>query len=96
MKFLLLYWNDSDMIGVFKDTNLEQVMNTSKRTFADDLLYLKDLYHCETLELDFISSHDELNKMRASRGIGKKPTFDDYLKELTMEVTKENNSYKNE
>lgn len=88
MKFLLLYWDDNDMIGIFKDTDLEQVMNISKRMFADNLLYLKDLYHCDTLELEFISSHDELNKMRASRSMEKKPTFDEYLKELT------NNPYK--
>jgi len=80
MKFLLLYWDDSDMIGVFKDTNLEQVMNTPKRTFADNLLYLKDLYHCDTLEFEFISSHDELNKMRVSRGMEYKPSLDEYLK----------------
>jgi hypothetical protein len=90
MKFLLLCWDDSDMVGIFKDTNLEQVMNTPKRTFADNLLYLKDLYHCDTLELEFISSHDELNKMRVSRGMEKKPTLDEYLKA----VTKENNPYK--
>lgn len=90
MKFLLLYWDNNDMIGIFKDTVLEQVMNTSKRMFADNLLFLKDLYHCDTLELEFISSHDELNKMRASRGMEKKPTFDEYLKEST------NNLYKNE
>ena len=80
MKFLLLYWDDSDMIGVFKDTNLEQVMNTPKRKFADNLLYLKDLYHCDMLEFEFISSHDELNKMRVSRGMEKKHTLDEYLK----------------
>lgn len=82
MKFLLLYWDDGDMIGIFKETNLEQVMNTSKRMLADNLLYLKDLYHCGTLELEFISSHDELNKMRVSRGMEKKPTFDKYLKKM--------------
>ena len=93
MKFWLLYWDDSDMIGIFKDTNLEQVMNASKRTFANNLLYLKDLYHCDTLELEFINSHDELNKMRVSRGMEKKPTLDNYLKELTKAVTEENNPY---
>ena len=80
MKFWLLYWDDSDMVGIFKDTNLEQVMNTSKRLFADNLSYLKDLYHCDTLELGFINSHDELNKMRINRGMKKKPTFSEYLK----------------
>lgn len=93
MKFLLLYWDDNDMIGIFKDTDLEQVMNTSKRMFADNLLYLKDLYHCDTLELEFISSHDELNKMRSSRSMEKKPTFDEYLESI---MTEENNLYKNE
>ena len=83
MKFWLLYWDDSDMVGVFKDTNLEQVMNTTKRMFADDLLYLKDLYHCDILELGFISSHDELNKMRASRGMEKKPILDTYLQRFS-------------
>ena len=83
MKFLLLYWSDSNMIGIFKDTNLEQVMNASKHTFADDLLCLKDLYHCNTLELEFISSHDELNKMRVSRGMEKKPTLDTYLQKVS-------------
>jgi hypothetical protein len=79
MKFLLLCWDDSDMVGIFKDTNLEQVMNTSKRLFADNLSYLKDLYHCDTLEFGFINSHDELNKMRIERGMKKKPTFSNYL-----------------
>ena len=79
MKFWLLYWDDNDMVGIFKDTNLEQVMNTSKRLFADNLAYLKDLYHCDTLELEFINSHDELNKMRIDRGMKKKPTFNKYL-----------------
>ena len=83
MKFWLLYWDNSDMVGVFKDTNLEQVMNTAKRMFADDLLYLKDLYHCDTLELGFISSHDELNKMRVSRGMEKKPILDTYLQRFS-------------
>ena len=55
MKFWLLYWDDNDMVGIFKDTNLEQVMNTSKRLFADNLSYLKDLYHCDTLELGFVN-----------------------------------------
>ena len=79
MKFWLLYWDDNDMVGIFKDTNLEQVMNTLKRLFADNLSYLKDLYHCDTLELVFVSSHDELNKMRIDRGMKKKPTFSNYL-----------------
>ena len=79
MKFWLLYWDDSDMVGIFFFFYLEQVMNTSKRLFADNLSYLKDLYHCDTLELGFVSSHDELNKMRIDRGMKKKPTFGKYL-----------------
>lgn len=82
MKFLLLYWNAIDTIGIFENTNCKMIMDTSKHTLADKLLYLKDLYHCDTLELEFISSHDELNKMRVSRGVEKKPIFDEYLKEL--------------
>ena len=88
MKFWLLYWDNSDMIGIFKDTNLEQVMNTSKSSFADNLLYLKDLYHCDTLELGFISSHDELNKIRVSRGGEKKPSLDSYLESLGLKGNK--------
>lgn len=89
MKFWLIYWEDNDMVGIFEEPSLEQVMNTSKRTFADNLLYLKDLYHCDTLELGFISSHDELNKMRVSRGGEKKPTLDGYLESLGLNGNKQ-------
>ena len=80
MKFWVLFFEEYNNVSLFKDSNLEQCLNVNVATFANNLVYLKDIYHCDTIELGFLKSHDELNEMRKERGLQKLPTYTNYIK----------------
>lgn len=39
------------------------------------------MYDFKTIEIEFLESREELNKLRVSNGFKVKPTLDEYLKE---------------
>lgn len=77
-KLYVLDW-DNGMIGIFKGSNLSQVMNNTKSMLDWSLKYAMELYDCNGCEVEFLESREQLNKLRIEKGLNKKPTFDEYL-----------------
>lgn len=77
-KLYVLDWGNG-MIGIFKGSNLSQVMNNTKSMLAWSLKYAMELYDCNGCEVEFLESREQLNKLRIEKGLNKKPTFDEYL-----------------
>lgn len=82
--FYVLDWGNG-MVGIFRGSTLDQVNNGSKEHFFDDLKYVMNLYDVETVNIHYISSHEELNRIREQRNISQKPTMDKYLAEFMTE-----------
>lgn len=61
--FYVLDWGNG-MVGIFRGSTLDQANNSSKEHFFDDLKYVMRLYDAETAKIHYISSHEELNRMR--------------------------------
>jgi len=68
-KIYILEWETSNMVGGFYAHNLEQCFNTSKETFAGNLSYIIDMNKWKSVEVEYLSSYEDLNKMRSERGM---------------------------
>lgn len=79
MKIYLLEWENSDMIGGFYADSLEQCFNTNKNLLSFSLQHTMELKKEKSIEIQYIKSHSELNKMRKQRHMDGKPLLDDYL-----------------
>lgn len=82
--FYVLDWGNG-MVGIFRGSTLSQASNGSKECFFDDLKYVMREYDAETAKIHYLSSHEELNRMREERNIERKPTLDDYLADFMSE-----------
>lgn len=82
--FYVLDWGNG-MVGILRGSTLDQVNNGSKEHFFDDLKYVMRLYKTESANIHYISSHEELNRMREQRNIERKPTLDKYLADFMSE-----------
>lgn len=74
MKIWILDWKNG-MIGGFYDNTLEQCFNTDKELLAWSIRHVMEMHECESVEIGFIDSHEELNQMRQKRGFDTKSTF---------------------
>lgn len=68
MKIWYLKWGNG-MVGIFKDSNLDQISNVSEKELDSELDYIKNLYNTDNLEICKLYSHEQLNDMRKSRCI---------------------------
>lgn len=82
--FYVLDWGNG-MVGIFRGSTLGQANNGSKEHFFDDLKYVMRLYDAETANIHYLSSHEELNRMREERNLERKPTLDKYLADFMSE-----------
>lgn len=82
--FYVLDWGNG-MVGIFRGSTLGQANNGSKEHFFDDLKYVMRLYNSESANIHYLSSHEELNRMREQRNIERKPTLDEYLTDFMKE-----------
>lgn len=81
--FYVLDWGNG-MVGIFRGSTLSQVCNGSKECFFDELKYAMRICDAETANIHYLSSHEELNRIREQRNIERKPTMDKYLAELMV------------
>lgn len=82
--FYVLDW-ENGMVGIFRGSTLSQINNGSKEDFFGDLKYVMRLYDAESANIHYLSSHEELNRMREQRNIERKPTLDNYLADFMSE-----------
>jgi hypothetical protein len=80
MKLYLLDW-DNGMTGGFRGDNFEQVFNTDNELLGWSIKHFMEMYDFKTIEIGFLESRKELNKLRVSNGFKAKSTLDTYLKE---------------
>lgn len=80
MKLYLLDW-DNGMTGGFRGDNFEQVFNTDNKLLGWSMKHFMGMYDFKTIEIEFLESREELNKLRISNGFKSKPTLDEYLKQ---------------
>ena len=73
VEFYVIQWPDSDMVGYFKKSNLEQIMNVHKGHEIEDLKILMNMYDATAIKIRFLKNHKELNNLRKKRGIPEKP-----------------------
>ena len=79
MKLYLLDW-DNGMTGGFRGDSFEQVFNTDNKLLGWSMKHFMEMYNFKTIEIEFLKSREELNKLRVLNGFKAKPTFDEYLK----------------
>ena len=72
MKIYLINWENNNMIGGFYEDSLEQAFNSYESTLAWSLQLIMNMHHVKSIEIEFLSNHDELNKLRKSRQIKQK------------------------
>lgn len=77
-KFYILDWGNG-MVGIFRDSDLSQVDNSSKNMFCWSLKYVMNLYGCSEATILFLENREELQRMREERGLERVPTLDEYL-----------------
>lgn len=80
MKLYLLDW-DNGMTGGFQGNNFEQVFNTNNILLGWSIKHFMEMYNFKTIEIEFLESREELNKLRVLNGFKTKPTLDEYLEE---------------
>ena len=81
MKLYLLDW-DNGLTGGFRGDNFEQVFNTDNILLGWSIKHFMEMYNFKTIEIEFLESIEELNKLRVSNGFKVKPTLDEYLDKL--------------
>lgn len=74
----VLDWGNG-MVGIFRGSDLSQVNNSTKGSFFGDLKYVMKLYDMASANITYLSSHEELQQLRESRNLERKPTLDEYL-----------------
>lgn len=77
-KLYILDWGNG-MVGIFRDSDLSQTSNSTKESFFGDLKYVMELYDMTSANITYLSSHEELQQLRESRNLERKPTLDEYL-----------------
>lgn len=77
-KFYILDWGNG-MVGIFRDSDLSQVDNSSKNMFCWSLKHVTNLYGCSEATIQFLENREELQRLREERGLERKPTLDEYL-----------------
>ena len=80
MKLHLLDWNNG-MTGGFRGDNFEQTFNTDNALLGWSIKHFMEMYGFKTIEIEFLESREELNKLRVVNGFETKPTLDEYLKQ---------------
>lgn len=61
------------MIGGFDGNTLEQCFNTTSKLLCWSLQHTMELKGASSLEIQFLKSHKELNKLRKKNNIEEKP-----------------------
>ena len=77
----ILKWEDCDMIGIFRGSDLSLVSNSTESMFFWSLQHVMNIYNCKDITIHIIKSREELQNLRRQRGLKTKPTLDEYLKE---------------
>lgn len=77
-KLYILDWKNG-MVGIFRDSDLSQVDNGSKDSFLMSLKHLSNVYETKEFTIEFLESREQLQELRESRGLEKKPTLDEWL-----------------
>lgn len=78
IKLYILDWGNG-MVGIFRDSDLSQAANTTKKLFVWSLKHVMNLDRCNSIEIQFLENREELQRMREERGLERKPTLDEYL-----------------
>lgn len=82
----VLDWGNG-MVGIFRDSDLSQVGNSTKESFVGDLRHVMRTYNMNATNIQFLESHEELQRLRESRNLGRKPTLDEYLKSNEYDIS---------
>ena len=77
----ILEWEGCNMVGIFRGSDLNQVDNSSKESFLSALKHVTRLYSMDEVKMHFLSSHEELNRLREQRGLESKLVLDEWLKQ---------------
>ena len=85
-KLYILDWKNG-MVGIFRDSDLSQVGNSTKESFMGDLRYVMRIYNMNTTNIQFLESYEELQRLRESRNLRRKPMLDEYLKDNEYDIS---------
>lgn len=77
-KLYILDWKNG-MVGIFRGSDLSQVDNGSKDSLLMSLKHLSNVYETKELIIEFLESREQLQELRESRGLERKPTFEEWL-----------------
>jgi hypothetical protein len=77
----VLKWEDSNMIGIFRGSDLSQIDNSTSDMFYTSLKHVMTMYNSKSAKIHILESYDELKKLRDKRNLEQKPTFDEWLEQ---------------